>query len=223
MDCTPITVTISVGTQRSDVSTTVDDVLRKVTLWRIMHLANWSLVPEPLPAKGLDNMLARYRRYLMNPRAGDDMGPADGDLIPQPMRTVADRQMVAHWRNQDAPAASDYIWRRARELERREWPWMGRLTGGRHRGVKRLPAALRSIVFAGLGGVLSQPLLAHAAESSAGDCARAKRRFRYSGNTDTPCPREEGRALTHGGNQASASADMFQPDHVTLSWLLREA
>lgn len=42
-------------------------------------------------------MLARYRAVLMSPPAWDAMGPVDWDLVPQPMRTVAYRQMVAYW------------------------------------------------------------------------------------------------------------------------------
>lgn len=42
-------------------------------------------------------MLARYRGILMNPRAWDAMDGFGWDYVPQPMRTVAYRQMVAYW------------------------------------------------------------------------------------------------------------------------------
>ena len=42
-------------------------------------------------------MLSRYRDVLMSPRAWDAMGAPDWDLVPQPMRTIAYRQMVAYW------------------------------------------------------------------------------------------------------------------------------
>jgi hypothetical protein len=62
-----------------------------------MHIAEWQTVPSPLRERGIDNMFARYQRVLMAPEVWDVMGPADWDLVPQPMRVVAFRQMLAYW------------------------------------------------------------------------------------------------------------------------------
>jgi hypothetical protein len=68
-----------------------------VTLWRWMHLANWNDVPERLRHQALDSMLHRYEDVLMNPRQWDAMDASDWDAVPQPVRTVAYRQMVKYW------------------------------------------------------------------------------------------------------------------------------
>jgi hypothetical protein len=62
-----------------------------------MHLADWNAVPEDLRQQGLDNMVVKYRGILMSPSAWDAMSPTDWDLVPQPIRTVAYRQMLAYW------------------------------------------------------------------------------------------------------------------------------
>jgi hypothetical protein len=96
-DRTPVAVTISIAGQRSARTVTADDVRGNVTLWRDMDLASWNEVPASLQQEGFDRMFRRYQAILLSPRAWDRMQPADWDRVPQPMRTVAYRQMAAYW------------------------------------------------------------------------------------------------------------------------------
>lgn len=97
IDSTPVTITIEAGGPTVERQTTAHELRRSRPLWRLMHLAHWNLVPEPLRQEGLDRMFETYRGILMNPRAWDRMTTTDWDAVPQPMRTVAYRQMVAYW------------------------------------------------------------------------------------------------------------------------------
>jgi hypothetical protein len=95
-DLTPITVTVG-GAQNAPWQTTVDELQRNHWIWRLMHLENWNTVPALLREDVLTRMLAQYRQVLMNPRAWDRMTVSDWDEVPQPIRTVAYRQMTAFW------------------------------------------------------------------------------------------------------------------------------
>jgi len=97
VDWSPVTVTYSAADALIAWTTTADDVRRNVMLWRRMRLVNWNEVPEPVRQQSLDNMFERYRGVLLNPAAWDVMDEHDWDLVPQPMRTVAYREMVAYW------------------------------------------------------------------------------------------------------------------------------
>ena len=62
----------------------------------------------------LDRAVRAYHRGTAN--ADDSLGMAYGETV--------HRRFTRFIRNHDAPAGWDYLWRRGRELERREWPWM---------------------------------------------------------------------------------------------------
>jgi hypothetical protein len=97
VDSTAVVVTFPAGTEQIEWRTTADAVCHDLMLWRRMRLANWNQVAESLRNQALDNMIARHTQILMNPRVWDAMDAHDWDRVPQPMRTIAYRHMVAYW------------------------------------------------------------------------------------------------------------------------------
>jgi hypothetical protein len=93
----PIMVTVAARGHRAPWTTTEEEVLSSVELWKRMDLEDWNAVRPTLRAASLDNMLLRYANILNNPAAWDRMSAFDWDAVPQPIRTVAYRRMVAYW------------------------------------------------------------------------------------------------------------------------------
>ncbi|MDQ3213054.1 MAG: transglycosylase SLT domain-containing protein [Acidobacteriota bacterium] len=102
LDLRPLSVTLTVGWQRTTIETTVERFLRDPFLTRNMHFSDWDRLPAEVREPALARMRERHVRVLGGPAVWALMDAHAWDAVPQPIRMVVFPLMVQYWVQREA-------------------------------------------------------------------------------------------------------------------------